>query len=529
MQHIADNSVSIARAPGTSNWRSVLTHTHMLGGELKEPDNRRNLAAWARERRIDALGVGSPFLPATAERYQRFEDAERDRYYAPGFDVQAEKCPAEVAALIRDLNDLSEGHTLFYLDNETPKARYGHLWWIGWWHDFPEWHDYDQPFDRWMCRDQAPGDHGPEPMPYARRPYMEIVATQRARGAMAFWAHPTSWWRTNTGAFVTNIASEMPAHLVADGRIDGLVVMGYDAYRPSYLALWTHLLDQGYEITGVAETDVGLSTMKLWNLDPLFLTQVPASATTSGLDAITAPLRAGCAMVTSGPHIELRVDGAPMGSRLATAADRTHQVEVLVGQGRSSAAPGLLEVLGPKGEVVFSATDPREGLHTFTFPGRNTPCYLWARVFGRNETPSTTPARTVRNLGIANPVYLRPPGWNRPGALDTELTVQVRAGGRFSMEDAAGQLLEEGLGKTGDTIRLRMPASGRIRVTPDNGGRDEIRYLINANPAVQALQRHLYRGQFLMDHPDLPYGDVPAEAFRINEFRKAMEALTIQL
>jgi hypothetical protein len=519
--------------PHLAGWRSLLTHTHMLQGELNEPDNKNNLVAWMRERQIDAIGVGSPFTPQTRERYFKYDGEMRDLYYQRDFDSQSEKFADDVEKLIRDLNTASHHNPYFYLDNETPKARYGHMWWVGWWHDFPDWHDYDQPFDRWMCHQQQPGDRGPEPMPYERRPYMEIVASQRQHGALGMWAHPTSWWRTGNGAFVTNIASEMPAHLVADGFIDGLVIMGYDAYRPSYLALWFHLLDLGYEVLGVAETDVGLSSMKLWDMDPLLLTCFKVTESPLETGAIVRALASSNVYATSGPLLLLDVDGKPMGSRLMSCPGQPHHVTLYASSGQPGERLGRLELLTRKGEVLWSINDPAEGTYSLVVSGISDPSYLVARAFGKNDIPGTKPDNQIHRFAITNPVYLRPPAWKAHGALTTEVNLSVSGdsrfcGGRVIFEDAAGHVLEEAPLRAGDKLRVDIPASGRMQFL-DQQKASVCHYLINANPAVMELQRYLYRGKFLADYPDTRIGDVPHQAFQINTFRDALSSLSLKI
>lgn len=512
------------------DWRSLLTHTHMMSGGLPEPENQTNLINWMRSRGVDALGVGSPYTPATRANYQQYENDKRAIYYNPSFDPQSVKCEADVAAMIADLNRISAGGPYLYIDNETPKARYGHMWFVGWWHDFPEWHDYDQPFDRWMCHEQGPDDFRDEPMPYERRPYMEIVATQRARGAMAMWAHPTSWWFTPNGAFVTNIASEMPAHLIADGFIDGLVIMGYDAYRRYYLDLWFHLLDLGYEVLGLAETDLGLSAMKLWDLDPLFLTYFKHETQALTTPGIVKALKSGNVYASSGPAITLSIDGVPMGSRLTSAAGSSHiaTVEVRAQPGKRLAR---LELISNGGKIIRTIEHPANGTHTFNLSGSNQHAYVIARVFGEGDLPGTKPDREIRQFAITNPVYLRPAGWQPFGPTKTEFNLNVApssryVGGRAVFEDAVGNKLDESTLKGGETITADMPASGRCALT-DAHGITTRQYLINANPQVTELQRYLYRGRFRKDYPEMVPGDVPAEAFQIEKFKKAMARLAL--
>ena len=370
-------------------------------------------------------------------------------------------------------------------------------------------------------------------MPYERRPYMEIVASQRQRGALGMWAHPTSWWKTGNGAFVTNIASEMPAHLVADGFIDGLVIMGYDAYRPSYLALWFHLLDLGYEVLGVAETDVGLSSMKLWDMDPLLLTCFKGEESPLKTDAIVRALTSGNVYASSGPALLLEVDGKPMGSRLTSRPGQPHHVTLYVSSGKTGERLGRLELLTRKGEVLWSINEPAEGTYSLVVSGISDPNYLVARVFGKNDLPGTKPDNQIHRVAITNPVYLRPPAWKAHGALTTEVNLSVSGdsrfcGGRVIFEDAAGHVLEEAPMRAGDKIRINIPASGRMQFRDQQEG-SVCHYLINANPAVMELQRYLYRGKFLADYPDTRIGDVPHQAFQIDTFRDALSSLSLKI
>jgi hypothetical protein len=523
-----------ATAPGAGPraWRSLLTHTHMLGGELRPPQNYENLVRWAAERQLDALGVGSPFVPESLHDYTRFEDKERDLYYSGSVVPESVKHAAAVAEMMAELNRLSAGTTCFYLDNETPKARYGHMWWVGWHHDFPEWHDYDQPFDRWMARVQPPGYDGPEPMPYERRPYMQIVAAQRQHGALGIWAHPTSWWRTPKGAFMTNIASEMPAHLVAEGFIDGLVIMGYDAYRPSYLSLWFHLLDLGYPVPGLAETDIGLSTKKIWNHDPLFLTWIPAGSGTLDTKILTDALRRREIVVSSGPVLDLQVDEKPIGDVAETGPDRSHTVVLRVQAGEGAQPLGRIELLGRGGQRLWSLDDPEPGCYTLTVPGSDAAGYLIAQAFGCGDLPEQKAAREIKRFAITNPVYLHPAGWTFPKALATQVNLHVGAdssfrGGTLTLESPAGEMLEQHRAHTG-TLVATVPANSRIRLA-DGQGRQEIRYLINENARVMDLQRYLYRGQFLKDYSSLNPGEVPIKAFRLTDFQCMITDVEIHL
>jgi hypothetical protein len=167
-------------------------------------------------------------------------------------------------------------------------------------------------------------------------------------------------------------------------------------------------------------------------------------------------------------------------------------------------------------------------------PGFDRAAYVLARVFGEGDVFHNRQPERVRNLAITNPVYLRPQGWRMPTPTTTELTLRTASGspwsgGQIVFEDAVGQEIERGTLRGGQNVRVRLPAAGRFRLQTDTDDPGTIHYLINRNPEVQRLQRYLYRGGFLRDHPSTPIGHVPAEAFRLEEMSHAMARLSLNV
>jgi hypothetical protein len=544
-------------------WRRLMTHTHTHsgrpdhGGVVKPPENYRRLAAWAAARGIDAIGLGSPYTPREAARFAYYEGPGLKEYYAPTFDKKSLRDLDEIETMLAEANRAGAGRPFFYLDNETPKGRYGHLWWIGYACDWPAWHDNYQVFDHWMVYEQKPGDDSDEPVPYERRPYFEIAAAQRAGGALGFWAHPTSWWLGDRKQFVTNVASELPVHLVADGRADGMVVMGYAAWRPEYQALWMHFLDHGFRVPGVAEMDCGLSDEKLWASNRAYVTcctpeldasarggpgDLPPSAPPperggspdpprQGAGGLTVrrlvdAFRTGRLFATSGPFVELIVDGRPMGEAVETAADRTHKVEITALPRAGAEGLGRIELLGRGGEILWTDRGPAGGTFRLGVPGAATAGYLIARVLG--ATPGGAP--DYQQVAVSNPVYLHPRGTDFPAPATTKLKLTIRhgspfEGGEVRMETAGGELLHKAQAWAG-TLTETLPASGHVTlVHPGGPGRTD--YLANSNPRVIALQRYLYRGRFLRDFPSAKSGAIPPQAWKVEEFREAMREVEL--
>lgn len=525
-----------------ASWKSVLTHTHTYsgradhGGTVQPPESYRRLARWTAARGIEALGMGSPYTPGSASTYQRYDGKERDTYYAPHFDRKRVRQLDEINGMLEDVARHATHGTLFYLDNETPKGRYGHMWWVGYHPDYPAWHDYDQDFDRWMVHQSIPSDDSDEPMGYHRRPYAQIVAIQRHHGALGFWAHPTSWWRDGEGRFITNIASEMPAHLIAEGFVDGMVVMGYQPYRPAYLALWHKLLDAGYRVPAVAEMDVGLSSEATWRRERVLLNYgwlgERGERSPLTVDDLTTAFRDGRLFASSGPLLDLQVDGQVMGQAVETAAGQNHAVELTAYPADPAQRLGRIELRGRGGELLWSCDDFAGGTLRLALNGTAERSYITARVFGAGEADGEADFRQVAQVAISNPVYLHPRGQTFEVGLNTQVHVAVGAdspfaGGTVRFEDAAGGLLEQGTLKQ-EGATATMPAHGRVTCVAGDG-QSRTDYLINANARLQDEQRYLYRGRFLRDFPDCASGDVPPEAWRLDAFRTAMERVTLNV
>ena len=390
-----------------------------------------------------------------------------------------------------------------------------------------------------MVHEQKPGDDSDEPVPYERRPYFEIAAAQRAAGALGFWAHPTSWWFGDRRQFVTNVASELPVHLVADGRADGMVIMGYAAWRPDYQALWMHFLDHGFRIPGVAEMDCGLSDEKVWASDRAYATCCmpevarggsgdPPRESAGGLTVrrLVEAFKTGRLFATSGPFVDLAVDGRPMGEAVETAADRAHKVEITALPRAGAEGLGRVELLGRGGQVLWSEQRSSGGTVRLAVPGAASAGYLIARVLGAG----TGGAPDYQQVAVSNPVYLHPRGTPFPPPATTALKLTIRhgspfEGGEVRMETAGGEILRKVQGWAG-TLTETLPASGRVTLTSP-GGPSRTDYLANSNPRVIALQRYLYRGRFLRDFPSAKPGAIPPQAWKAEDFREAMREIQL--
>jgi hypothetical protein len=70
-------------------------------------------------------------------------------------------------------------------------------------------------------------------------------------------------------------------------------------------------------------------------------------------------------------------------------------------------------------------------------------------------------------------------------------------------------------------MRIGLPANARILVT-NRGQTDWSFSIAMENSAVERLLSYLTSGEFRKDYPGLRQGEVPPEAFRLGELKKAL-------
>ena len=390
-------------------------HSHTCRtADAVQSDVEAKLAEWAKRNRVDAMGLGSPWTVENAKTAAYVEKEWRDNYYAGVTNGQKRFFdPDDVNAMIRRVNSAPGNQTLYFLDNETPKQCYGHLWHVGFKMTVPSWHDYDQGILN------AP-----------RRTYREVVDEQRAAGAICVWAHPTSWWTTNgdpNGPFTTNIAAEMLPELMEDGYLDGMTVVGYDAYHRDYQALWFALLDRGYRVPAFAELDISFyHNTTSW--DTSFFNLLPNDGKTKLTEEwIVKEFKAAHHTASSGPIVFLTVDGVRQGGEVVSGnvVSVKHKVHVVTIE--AEPAPGekklsRVELIGRGGEILRTERNFLGGKIEWLVKGTDAGGYLVVRVFGENDGDyAYRMQQHVRHCAVTNPVWLRTPAFQPPAPIKTKI------------------------------------------------------------------------------------------------------------
>jgi len=516
------------------SWPSVLTHTHNWRfGDGETQENfivaEKRLVAWCRDMGIQAVGVGSAWNPENLANFDRYEGPDRNLYYSGKFDQRSVMDAGGVKRLLQFLNDQSSGATLFYLDNETPKSRMGHVWWFGYLYDYPAWHDnsQDRPIQYW--------EHDPEveinPLngePQRRRNLFEIMATQHKAGAIGIFAHPTRWWE-NDDRFVTNIAAMAGLFLVANDGLDGIAVMGDRVYNKSYQDLWFSFLDTGAKVPGFAETDFLLNKVSEHNQRDTFRNYPHIGNRPLTEWTIRDAARAGDVFFGNGGFVSISVDGVPMGSVVRTAPGMRHRLRIEAYPAKDSAM-GRIEIIGKHGRELATKDNFPGGVLEYEFPGSAEPDYVLVRAFGAGDDPIHDPDH-VKYLAISNPVYLWPNGFQpRPALTDCRFGVAANSrwiGGSIAMETTDGELIRKERIRAG-SIAATLPANGRV-VLSKPGLQTHMFYIAMENPEVEKYLSYLEYGEFRKDYPNLRESVVPPQAFHLEGVRKALQHFDYQV
>lgn len=515
-------------------WPAVLTHTH--NWRFREGENagdfnmaEQRLVAWCRKLGVKAVGVGSAWNPQSLADFDRFEGPERNLYYSGRFDQKSVMHAASIKHTLDYLNSLSHGSTLFYLDNETPKNRIGHVWWFGYYYDYPPWHDYSQ--DRPIKYYEADPSVEINPLngePQTRRNLFEIMAIQRGAGAIGVFAHPTRWWIDN-GKFVTNIAAMSGLFLTAEGYIDGMAVMGDRVYNKSYQDLWLSFLDTGGKVPGFAETDFFLNQVDQHNSLDTFLNHPHIGDRTLTEGAIRDLAKTGEVFFSNGGFVDISVDGVPMGSVCRTAPGKQHKLRIEVYPPPHEKL-GRIEIVGKHGTILATKENFPGGILEYLLPGRKDPGYVLVRAFGQGDDPVRDPEH-VKYLAVSNPVYLWPQGFEPTPAL-TLCRIHVPGdskwnGGALEFQTTDGRVIAQEPIRPG-TIEKIVPADARI-LLKKSGVESRMFYIAMENLEVEKDISYLTSGEFRKDFPHLPQGVVPPQAFRLDDLRKALQRFDYEL
>ena len=403
------------------------------------------------------------------------------------------------------LKRISRSDYLVDPGGEIVKYRYGHMVMANY-EEKPPVDEFRDPLYHSYERDR----HVPcvYPPPFVNIPPSRALKKYRDENSFAFFAHPTSWWTLDrSDSFVTNIASTA-AFDGLTGMVDAIVVVGYGADKPWYRQIWYALLDAGYRITGIAETDScgddpdHLSGKRM--MEPF---RTYARCDSLSLNGVSAAVRKGDCFGTSGPLLDYTLDQHRPGSVIPWEKGKRYHLAM---QGWKCCDGELTEIeIVINGKTAARLTPDSRG------------CVQTDVLLPQEGYVLCILRDDAGNAAVGNPIYVR----NSPFLNDdfrANITLDVKRNGRaakgvYTTDESDVPLAFDG------QISCSINPMSRIFVTVDGETRE---YEPFFDAELQHHFRYSYSGDFLKDYPECGPGQVPAEAFRIPQIIARLKQLS---
>lgn len=463
-------------------------HSHVSRHEKLDTGNLTRASIVMMAEDFNFFYAGSPYDHATHLEYLR----KRYDSSAPYREQFAEELEA--------VNRISD-RFLLDIGNEFVKVRYGHMCILNFAQRPPFSQYYDEAWDPW----NDSGRQGAEPPYELAYPY-EAVREQREPDSFVFSAHPTSWWKSPDGVFITNIASTLAFDSLA-GVTDGIVVMGYGIDRQSYQEVWFEALRNGHFLPGVAETDVAFDTVP----NQKFLQyKTFAFLEEFSPEALGSAMRGGRNIVTSGPLLILTVNGQLPGAVLPYERGEAFDVAI--------EAFACHEAALSKVQLIVNGIVAAEtALDGASYKGTQ-------RI--EVEEDSFVIAKCydlAGNVALTSPVYIR----NAP-FVNRGYTSQVTVYASRSGEPASGVVWlddDEDRREFTGTAEVRMSPASRLHIAVEGEVRTVKLFELDE---LQSISRNLYLGDF-NQNGWYEQGDVPAAAFEFARVKQILDRVELKL
>jgi hypothetical protein len=455
------------------------------------------------------------------------------------------------------LESLSSGEAHVFMGAEFPKTRFGH---ICWWR-FPVISDPFGCYDSYHDSDyfkiagitDIPIENPATEYPFmAEAPIFKTVRWKR-QGGVSMAPHPTSWWLTNENAklICTNIAVDYCFSLLAGADIyDTLAVMGYDADQVFYQNLWFHLLNEGYTIAAVAETDGDLlSKHKIGSLR----SYAHCGKNEFDRNEFIGALCTGRSFMTSGPILMAKADDKFLpGEKIMNNGGR-HSIKVT-----AKSHPDPEEYLswlvlyrnGRLAELV-DVEDRKLKIyeHEFSFNVDKTEREWYVvKVYGKDrpsskdfadvmtycelcEKESHCEYAKIKQVAFTNPFYFESEGFSSPKTLSPPLSGIVRDGNGRHMENITVSLIEDGkivgsvvTDKTGSYLFSTVSLLSEIELSGPGCKRLTKSIYMDYPPLVKYFE-YIYSGKWAIANKNLKPGQVPWSVFRFHELRTLLSII----
>ncbi len=453
--------------------------------------------------------------------------------------------------LSEHLESLSTGKAHVFMGAEYPKTRFGHTcWW-----KFPPISDpfgcydsyHDSKYFDAAVHSEKPVDNPATEYPFMSEPPIFKAVRWKGEGGVSMVPHPTSWWmeKGNSGLVCTNIAVDYCFSLLAGNIYDTFAAMGYDAEQIFYQNLWFHLLNEGYTIAGVAETDGDLkSHHKIGSLRSYAYCKGHEFDRDQYLEALCA----GRSFMTSGPVLMTKADGKFLPGEKIVNDGKRHSIKVFA---KSHPAPEeylswlVLYRNGRPVEIVdIEDRKLRSYEHEFMFKvDAGAREWYVVKVYGKDRPPSREfvdimaycelcekephyEYTKIEQEAFTNPFYFEPEGFSSPTVFRPQLSGIISDEKGNPLENIVVTLIEDG--RTSESVvtdrngvyrfdsvsllsEIEISGSGCTKATKS---------IYLDYPPLMKYFEYIYSGKWTISNKNIKPGQVPWAVFKFSELRK---------
>ena len=464
--------------------------------------------------------------------------------------------PVSYDSIITYLKEKSTAELSMNFGVEGPKLRYGHTWYIN--HpglnnpfgDYLKWHDVDyyNLGDSKHYENSDSIDLRGKLYPKWNPPFVDRLRS-KALGAFSVAAHPTRWWHQSPNDIfpATNTAADLAFDLLAAHSYDGLVVMGDCKDNLFYQNLWFNILNLGYRLTPVAETDGNVAN---GTMSDMALTYSWIGDNKFDIQGLTDHLLAGHTMLSGKAIMLLTVDKKyPPGSVL-TSDGMKHTIDVKVYSEPAADEYVSFLILYRNGKMIekLDFREPKRRFieHQFVVNDTETAWYVvksYGRIFPKKDIQFDVLAYAekclqnpdsdyTKNTGVSMtaPVYFNSMNWQSPKPLISKIYGKVlnKNGDPlintlievWNIDEKLTEITTDDMG----IFEIEAPATIDVRFTLPTGLKEQ-QWLFYEYPPLLDLIEDTYTISWAKSYPGIMGGQMPWEAFHFLEIRNVLETV----
>ncbi len=466
-----------------TGWWCGEGHTHIYRGDNEV--NYRQIYLIMKAEGFNYILIGAPVNNKEEQLIKELRNSEHKKNILNAFIKNRKK-------VLLELKKYRKKGFYFLNGMETPKCRFGHIWWF----NFPLKTNpvkyWDEEYDKW----QNSGAKRKEPYP-AFFNYEAIKKIKEAsKKALAIYAHPVSWWFQGKN-FITNISAELIFDTIAGPVYDGLSIMSYDTDNKYSQQLWYYILNMGYKIPGFSEMDACFGHSTKFSKH-IFKTYIYTGSKKFNYKKITKSAKKGQSFMTSGPLLFLKVNRKLPGTVFKIKKKTTFNFEITaIASGFIKEKIKKVELI-KNGKIINTWTNNKISFHKNLEQSIISSCWYTVKCYGNSP----------EQVAISNPVYFEA---EKKDLIKTVLlTIKNKKNDVLIIEN---NKKKKKIKIKKNTCRINIPITASVKILRRK------KIILNKRiiefPQILKNLQFLYKGEFLQRDKRLKPGEIPLKYFTL--------------